>query len=85
MVCEGARGSEGQRLVVAAPDSFKGTCGSTEVARAVALGARRAGWACDLCPLSDGGDGFTAVLAFHTPTGQGTWETTTVTGPLGDR
>jgi glycerate kinase len=76
-------GSHEQRLVAAAPDSFKGTCGATEAAQAVAIGARRAGWACDCCPLSDGGEGFAQVLASHTPKGQGRWETTIVTGPLG--
>lgn len=68
---------------MAAPDSFKGTCGATEVAQAVALGARRAGWTCDCCPVSDGGEGFAAVLASYAPKGQGSWETTIVTGPSG--
>jgi len=76
-------GSHEQRLVVAAPDSFKGTCGAADVARAVAVGARRAGWGCDLCPLSDGGEGFASVLASHASRGRGRWQTTTVSGPLG--
>ena len=50
-------------------------------------GARRAGFDGDLCPLSDGGEGFAEVLAaVPGPTGAvaGSWHQTTVTGPLGD-
>jgi len=71
------------RTVLAAPDSFKGTCAATEVAEAIAAGARSAGWDCDRCPVSDGGEGFGAVLAAHASPGHGSWRTTTVTGPLG--
>ena len=75
-----------KRLVLAAPDAFKGTCDSAGVAQAMALGARRAGWGCDRCPLSDGGEGFATVLASLASggaRGHGTWRTTRVTGPLG--
>ena len=46
-----------------APDAFKGTAGAPAVATAMAAGARRAGYDSDLCPLSDGGEGFAEVLA----------------------
>ncbi len=75
-----------KRLVLAAPDAFKGTCDSAGVAQAVALGARRAGWGCDRCPVSDGGEGFATVLASLASGGaggHGTWRATRVTGPLG--
>ena len=74
-------------LVLGAPDAFKGTAGAGAVAEAVAAGAAAAGWRCDRCPLSDGGEGFAEVLA---ATGRGDggepghWERTTVTGPLGE-
>ncbi len=48
---------------LAAPDAFKGTAGAPALAAAMARGARRAGWDCDPCPLSDGGEGFADVLA----------------------
>ena len=70
------------RRVLAAPDSLKGTAGAPEVAAAVAAGAETAGWVCDRCPLSDGGEGFAEVLAAQRA-GEGTWRTTDVTGPLG--
>jgi glycerate kinase len=76
-----------RRRALVAPDAFKGTAGAPAVAGAMALGARRAGWECDLCPLSDGGEGFAEVLAAVAgPTGAvaGAWHETAVTGPLGD-
>jgi glycerate kinase len=71
-----------------APDAFKGTATAPAVARAMAAGARRAGWDGDVCPLSDGGEGFADVLAAG-PAGtggssSGAWVATTVTGPLGE-
>jgi glycerate kinase len=48
--------------VVIAPDKFKGSAGAPEVAQAVARAARAAGWTADVAPVSDGGDGFCAVL-----------------------
>jgi glycerate kinase len=70
-----------------APDAFKGTAEAPAIAFAMAAGARRAWWGADLCPLSDGGEGFAAVLAaVPGRTGNsapGAWHETTVTGPLG--
>ncbi len=67
--------------MLAAPDSFKGTATSSDVAAAIAEGARRSGWTCDTCPMSDGGEGFAEVLA---PLG-GEIVEAAVTGPLGGR
>ena len=47
---------------LAAPDSFKGTLGATEVAAAIARGIERAGGEARLCPVADGGEGTMAVL-----------------------
>jgi glycerate kinase len=66
--------------VLAAPDSFKGTASASAVAGAIANGARRAGWECDLCPMSDGGEGFAEVLGML----GGEVCSTVVTGPLGE-
>jgi len=65
--------------VLCAPDAFKGTASATDLADAMAAGARRAGWAADRCPLSDGGEGFAEVLGVL----GGELRTTPVTGPLG--
>lgn len=73
-----------RRSVLAAPDTFKGTCSSIDMAEAIERGAHEAGWDCDRCPLSDGGDGFAVVIAASSRPGTGTWETTRVTGPLGE-
>jgi glycerate kinase len=85
--------SDERPVVVAAPDAFKGTAPAARVADGVAAGAEAAGWACDRCPLSDGGEGFADVLAGAGvgepgPPGAGDadpgrWAQTTVTGPLG--
>ncbi|MGZ4173384.1 MAG: glycerate kinase, partial [Solirubrobacteraceae bacterium] len=48
--------------VLLAPDSFKGTFSSTEVATALAAGLQAAGRPVDLCPVADGGEGTLAVL-----------------------
>jgi len=72
--------------VLAAPDAFKGTASAPAVAAAMASGARRAGWGCDPCPLSDGGEGFADVLVAARPPGSspgGAWHQSAVTGPLG--
>ena len=52
------------RTVLIAPDSFKGSLTSVEVARALAEGWRRArpGDAILLCPLADGGEGTLAAI-----------------------
>ena len=75
-------GETGSRAVLIAPDSFKGTLSSVEVAEA--LGA---GWAqvrpadrIVLAPLADGGEGTLAAIAAG---GGWTWRTTTAPDPLG--
>jgi glycerate kinase len=79
-------------VVLAAPDAFKGTATAATVAAGGAAAADGAGWACDRCPLSDGGEGFAEVLAAAPPGSdagaadggdRGRWIETTVTGPLG--
>ncbi|HEX7526402.1 MAG TPA: glycerate kinase [Gaiellaceae bacterium] len=62
--------------VVAAPDKFRGSATAVQVARAIAEGARAAGWTCRELPLADGGEGM--LDAFGGPN-----RTTNVTGPLG--
>ena len=73
-------------LALVAPDAFKGTATAPVVAAAMAAGARRAGWDTDVCPLSDGGEGFADVLAAApgaSGSDRGSWRHVTVTGPLG--
>jgi glycerate 2-kinase len=76
-------------LVLAAPDAFKSTATASAVASAVAAGATAAGWDCDRCPLSDGGEGFAEVIAtagvIETPVIETRVMETMVTGPLGQR
>jgi len=73
--------------VLAAPDAFKGTAAAPALAAAMERGARRAGWDCDRCPLSDGGEGFAQVVAEGRSSSgsspSGSWRRTRVTGPLG--
>jgi glycerate kinase len=54
---------------VAAPNAFKGSLSPLEAARAIEAGLRRAdpGVACDLAPISDGGDGFLEALLTARP------------------
>ena len=63
-------------LVLAAPDKFRGTLAAADAARAIAEGARRAGWRCRELPLADGGEGTLEVLG-------GPNRVTRVSGPLG--
>jgi glycerate kinase len=65
-----------RKVVLAAPDKFRGTARASEVARAVADGARRAGWRAREVPMSDGGEGLLEVLG-------GLPRRARVTGPLG--
>jgi glycerate kinase len=53
------------RQVLIAPDKFKGTLSACETAQAIARGWQRArpDDACELLPISDGGDGFGAVMS----------------------
>ena len=62
--------------VLAAPDKFRGTATAGEVATAIAECARAAGWTADEAPVSDGGEGFCAVLG-------GRRRPQRVKGPLG--
>jgi glycerate kinase len=48
--------------VLLAPDSFKGTFSSTQVANALGAGLEAGGRPVDLCPVADGGEGTLAVL-----------------------
>ena len=48
--------------ILIAPDSFKGTFTSFEVAAAIAAGLTGAGWKVDPCPVADGGEGTLEVL-----------------------
>ncbi len=63
--------------VLVAPDKFRGTATAPQVASALAEGFRAAGQQVTIQALSDGGEGFLAVLG-------GPNRFTTVTGPLGD-
>ena len=63
-------------LALAAPDKFRGSLTGPEAARALAEGARRAGWECRMLPLADGGEGTLDALG-------GANRASVVTGPLG--
>jgi glycerate 2-kinase len=67
--------------VVVAPDSFKGSIGAAEAARAVAAGWRFARPGDDVVevPLADGGEGTLAVLAATDPGSR--WHHVVVSGP----
>ena len=69
------------RTVLFAPDSFKGSLTSVEVARALADGWRRArpGDSTLLCPLADGGEGTLEAIA---AAGGWDWQTTEVKDSL---
>ena len=70
--------------VLVAPDSFKGSLTSVQVARALADGWARArpDDSIALCPLADGGEGTLEAVA---AAGGWTWRETAVTDPLGRR
>jgi glycerate kinase len=70
------------RTILIAPDSFKGSLTSVEVARALADGWRRArpGDEILLCPLADGGEG--TLAAIEAASGW-VWQEATVHDPLG--
>jgi glycerate kinase len=72
-------GASGRRVLIA-PDSFKGTATAAQIAAAIEAGASAAGWSADVCPLSDGGEGFLDVLGIV----GGESRSTRVTGPLGE-
>jgi glycerate kinase len=50
------------QLILVAPDSFKGTLRSAEVAAAVAEGIEEGGRPAEACPVADGGEGTLEVL-----------------------
>ena len=68
--------------VLFAPDSFKGSLTSVQVATALAAGWSRVrpGDTTWLCPLADGGEGTLAAIA---AAGGWTWQTAEVNDPLG--
>src|SRR5437763_3815208 len=66
--------------VLVAPDSFKGTFTSGEVAAALATGIEEAGTEVDLCPVADGGEG--TLEALREPL-RASLETVTASDPLG--
>ncbi|MHB8460565.1 MAG: glycerate kinase [Candidatus Limnocylindrales bacterium] len=72
----------GDRTVLIAPDSFKGTLTSVEVATALATGWRsvRPDDRVLLSPLADGGEGTLEAIA---ATGAWAWRETTAPDPLG--
>jgi glycerate kinase len=69
-------------IVLFAPDSFKGTLTSVQVARALAAGWLRARPEDEilLCPLADGGEGTLEAIA---AAGGWEWQTNVVQDPLG--
>ncbi|WP_036555887.1 glycerate kinase [Nocardioides insulae] len=71
------------RHLVIAPDSFKGSCSSPDVAAALARGWRRGApqWRITELPLADGGEGTAAALVAAL---DGTMVTEQVDGPLGE-
>jgi glycerate 2-kinase len=69
--------SDSSLRILAAPDKFRGSLSTTQVAGAIALGAVRAGQIADELPLADGGEGTLDALG-------GANRHSLVTGPLGD-
>ena len=63
--------------LVVAPDKFRGSATASEAASAIAEAAVYLGWEVDRAPVSDGGEGFCAVLG-------GRARPVTVRGPLGE-
>ena len=70
------------RVIVFAPDSFKGSLSSVQVAQALASGWRRARPrdTTPLCPLADGGEGTLEAIA---AAGGWEWQTAPAHDPLG--
>ena len=78
----GSKPAAERMIVLFAPDSFKGTLTSVQVARALADGWLRARPDDEilLCPLADGGEGTLEAVA---AAGGWDWRTTVVQDPLG--
>ena len=74
-------GGDPARTILIAPDSFKGSLTSVQVARAVAEGwlTARPDDTVVLCPLADGGEGTLEAIA---AAGGWTWQTASVRDPL---
>jgi glycerate 2-kinase len=70
--------------ILIAPDSFKGSLSAFEAAEAMQRGVARARPEAetDMCPLSDGGEGFARVLLAACG---GTLRSASVVGPVGER
>ena len=77
-----AASGDARRTILIAPDSFKGSLTSLQVARALGDGWRQARPADTilLCPLADGGEGTLEAIA---AAGGWTWQTARATDPLG--
>jgi len=65
--------------VLIACDKFKGALDAAAACAAVAEPFQDAGWEADVCPLTDGGDGFARIL---TQAAGGRWIAASVCGPL---
>lgn len=67
--------------VICAPDSFKESLSAAQAARAMAAGIRRSrpDAEVDICPISDGGEGFTEAMTAYHP---GTTQTVACLDPL---
>ncbi len=68
--------------VLIAADKFKDSLTAAQACDAIALGLKHAHpeWVADLCPLTDGGEGFAHIL---TDAAQGEWVRMEVAGPRG--
>lgn len=68
--------------VLIAPDKFKDALTAQQACALIAGGVRaaRSDWACDVCPITDGGEGFAPIL---TDAAGGRWIACDVTGPRG--
>ena len=64
--------------LLAAPDKWRGSATAAQVAATIVRAAVAVGWTADAAPVSDGGEGFAAVLG-------GRARPVRVHGPLGDR
>jgi glycerate 2-kinase len=68
------------RVILVAPDSFKGTLSAAKVARAIADGIREGGGEAEELPIGDGGEGTMDALV---ATLGGEFRTVTASDPLG--
>lgn len=73
-------GEAGSGMLLVAPDSFKGTLSSRQVAAAIAAGVRMGGLRAVELPLADGGEGTAEVLAAALG---GEWVAAAAHDPLG--